>query len=382
MMRGTTVISTRSRAATRGQVVVIFAVGLVALLAMTGLIIDGGRAWAEERLVQNAADAAARAGTIVMARRSAEGATSTQTAAQWGEEIRNQTYLSATTNGVTLTSATYVDSSGTVIAGAAVDGSAPPTAAVGVEAVATKTFETSLVRLVGQTQWRLTKPATAISGPSAGCPDTLAGCPLLPIAFPVTVLACGPGNTSVPETPSRAWQTGVELTIPLCGGNAGSVGWIDWTPTAGGSSELVQVIRDRPPQDIPLPSWKYITQTGDISDANVEDALNAYAGQVVLFPMFDSTCATTPISDQTSGCLEPGGVGSNQWYHIPYFLAFQLSYPKGAYINGNNSVACAAANADDCIKGAFVSLIGEGNVTTCPPEGCPFGTSWAVQLIH
>lgn len=377
-------IRTRLRAAGRGQVVVIFAVALVALLAMTGLIIDGGRAWAEQRLVQNAADAAARAGTIVMARRSAEGTDTTMTPAQWGEEIRNEVYLSAAINGVTIASATYVDSSGTIIAGEFVDGRVPPAAAVGVEAVATKGFDTSLVRILGMTEWRLTKPATAISGPSAGCQDTLAGCALLPISFPVTVLSCGQGNTSVPELPTRQWETGVEVTIPLCGGNPGSVGWLDWTPPYGGTSELTEVILDPPPQDIPLPSWKYITATGDISALQVENALNTYAGQVVLFPMFDSTCAEEPTNNELDGCPaeETGGAGVNQWYHIPYFLAFQFAYPKGAFVNGDNSVACSDANAKECIKGSFVALLGEGSVGSCPAEGCPSGTSWAVQLIH
>lgn len=378
------IFRTRSRTAKRGQVIVIFAVALVALLAMTGLIIDGGRAWAEQRLVQNAADAAARAGTIVMARRSADGADTTMTPAQWGEQVRNEVYLSAATNGVTIAGATYVDSSGTIIAGELVDGRVPPSGAVGVEVIATKGFATSLVRIVGMTEWRLTQPATAISGPSAGCTDTLEGCALLPIAFPVTVLSCGQGNTSVPQLPTRHWETGVEVTIPLCGGNPGSVGWIDWTPTSGGTSELTTVILERPPQDIPLPSWKYITETGDISALQVENALNTYAGQVVQFPIFDSTCSEQPANDQLDGCPagSTGGSGVNQWYHISHFLSFQFSYPKGAYVNGDNSVACSDANAKECIKGAFVALLGEGGVASCPVEGCPAGTSWAVQLIR
>lgn len=368
-----------------GQIVVIFAVALVTLLAMTGLIIDGGRAWAEQRHVQNAADAAARAGTIVLARRAAEGAGSVTTEAQWGEMVRNDTYLSAAKNGVAIATATYTDWTGAVIAGAYVDGRVPPSGAAGVEVFATRSFDTSLVRILGMTEWRLTQPATAVSGPSAGCPDTIEGCVLLPIAFPVTVLSCGPGNTSVPELPTRHWATGVKVTVPLCGGNPGSVGWIDWTPPYGGTSELEDVILDPPPQDIPLPSWKYITATGDISAAMVEDALNTYAGQVVLFPMFDSTCATEPANDLLDGCPpdEVGGSGVNQWYHISHFLAFQLDYPKGAFVNGDYSVICSEANAKECIKGAFVALISEGAVGgPCPVEGCPSGTSWAVQLVR
>jgi hypothetical protein len=385
-MMGTRVNRPRTRS--QGQVIVIFAVAMVALLAMTGLIIDGGHAWAEQRHVQNAADAAARAGALVLARRSGDATMDPPPpppSVAWGEQVRNEVYLSAATNGVTIDRATYTDWTGTVIAGEFVDGRTPPAGAAGVEVYATNSFQTSLVRIVGQTDWRLTQPATAVSGPSAGCLDTLEGCALLPIAFPVTVLACGSGNTSVPELPTRQWDTGVEVTIPLCGGNPGSVGWIDWTVPYGGTSELTGDILDPPTQDIPLPSWKFITATGNVSAAQVEDALNTYAGQVVMFPMFDSTCASTPANDELDGCPpgDVGGNGTNQWYHIPFFLAFQFASPKGAFTNGDYSVICSEANAKECIKGAFVALVGEGNVGgPCPVEGCPTGTSWAVQLVR
>jgi Flp pilus assembly protein TadG len=45
----------------RGQVIVIFALGLVALVAMVGLVLDGGSAFAQRRSEQNAADLAALA---------------------------------------------------------------------------------------------------------------------------------------------------------------------------------------------------------------------------------------------------------------------------------------------------------------------------------
>ena len=46
----------------RGAMTVLLAVSLVALLGLTGLVVDGGRAYADRRAVQNAADAAALAG--------------------------------------------------------------------------------------------------------------------------------------------------------------------------------------------------------------------------------------------------------------------------------------------------------------------------------
>lgn len=50
----------------RGQVIVLFALSLVALLAMMGLIFDGGRIYTERRRAQNAADAAANAGAAAL----------------------------------------------------------------------------------------------------------------------------------------------------------------------------------------------------------------------------------------------------------------------------------------------------------------------------
>jgi hypothetical protein len=50
----------------RGQMIVIVAFALTVLIAMAGLIIDGGMAWSNRRQVQNAADSASLAGTRVL----------------------------------------------------------------------------------------------------------------------------------------------------------------------------------------------------------------------------------------------------------------------------------------------------------------------------
>ena len=51
----------------RGQALFIFVIALVALIAMTGLILDGGAVFAQQRVAQNGADGAATAGTVVIA---------------------------------------------------------------------------------------------------------------------------------------------------------------------------------------------------------------------------------------------------------------------------------------------------------------------------
>ena len=58
MMRRT---ASRTRA-NNGQIIVIFALALVAMIAMVGLVLDGGSTFAQRRGQQNAADLAALAG--------------------------------------------------------------------------------------------------------------------------------------------------------------------------------------------------------------------------------------------------------------------------------------------------------------------------------
>ena len=56
----------QTRTSERGQMLVIVALALTTLVAMAGLVIDGGMALANRRQVQNAADSAALAGTRVL----------------------------------------------------------------------------------------------------------------------------------------------------------------------------------------------------------------------------------------------------------------------------------------------------------------------------
>ena len=53
----------------QGQVLALFAIGLFAIVAMVALVIDGGNAYAHQRISQNGTDAAAQAGAVVLAER-------------------------------------------------------------------------------------------------------------------------------------------------------------------------------------------------------------------------------------------------------------------------------------------------------------------------
>src|SRR5512140_3204612 len=57
----------RSLGRQRGQILILTALSLIALMAAIGLLLDGGNAYAQQRAVQNGADAAANAGADVLA---------------------------------------------------------------------------------------------------------------------------------------------------------------------------------------------------------------------------------------------------------------------------------------------------------------------------
>jgi Flp pilus assembly protein TadG len=375
-------MQSKARTSIRGQAVVIFAGGLIAIVLGVGLIIDVGFAWAQMRNTQNAADASARAGAVVLAQHQADSGSP-----KTGTDVWNAITAMAASNEVTVAEAIYTDWQGNVLPGrpAVTVGTLIPAAAAGVMVDANRDQGTFLVRVIGLENWDITQTATAVAGPTTGCVETVDGCNLLPVTYPVTVFACSNTGQSQPIFPPQEWTAGQLITLPLCGGNPGSVGWIDWTPPAGGASEIEEVIRNPPDVSIPLPSWQYITETGDVSSLQVENALNEYAGEVVLLPFFDSTCNETPTNNEIDGCPAgaEGGAGVNQWYHITKFLSFELDDPKGAFINGNNETECGTTNAKECLRGAFITFITEGPVgAPCPPGGCNAGTAFAVQLVR
>lgn len=385
----------------RGQILVIVAAGFLIMVAMVGLVIDGGHAWGRQRQTQNAADAAAEAGAIVLAQRLAN-VSPTKTDAHVNAAVNaafDASQASRQAAYYTDITAAMIDGSGAVTTNTAsaaqVGGGSIPTNAAGVRAIGTQTFDTFLARVMGFTQFTTTAPATAVAGYISQVCSAAAGCDVMPVTVPVTVLGCDGSNNPAPVQPATDWSVSSQpLTVPLCKNGPGNVGWLDWTPTAGGTSELVDQINTPNNPAIDLPSWQYITATGNINAATVENALNARSGQIVLFPMFDSTCDATPSGPLVTDCPtgHVGGNGSNQWYHLPQFTAFQFCGPaipecaaagltQGAYISGSNPICDTGNGATSCLAGRFLNIITKGTVG--PASGVNPGTNLiGVQLFE
>jgi hypothetical protein len=394
-----------SRRHQHGQALVIMALAMITIVAGVGLIIDGGNAWAQQRMTQAGNDAAAEAGAVVLAQNLAG---SVAPVIGWDATVDAAITDSATKNDIDVPVAYYTDICGTLlrpdgtkaattadadVVGA--DGGLPtnnntnpdcPSGVVGpvagVRVEASRQFATLVSGAIGFTGFTASTSATAVTGFLQGTCDSASGCVVLPVTAPVTVVTCaGNGDAEVTPVP---WPENTRVIIPLCKGNPGNVGWLDWTPKGGGASELEQSILfpNNPPID--LPSWQYVTATGDVNSKKIEDALNTYMGQIVLFPMFDLTCAEDPDFSQVKvapdyGCGDVGGNGSNQWYRFPQFAAFEL---ERAHVNGNNKAACDTGNgATSCLIGKFVDFVTSGTVGPGAGGGTTQSSVLGVQLI-
>jgi hypothetical protein len=388
-----------------GQALVIMVVALIAVIAGLGLIIDGGNAWAQQRITQAGNDASAEAGAVVLAEYLAGANTPVP---GWDGAVDDAVNGAAANNGISIDAAYYTDicgtllrpdgtkASGTVDAALVGDGTLPtnnstnpdcPAGTVGpvagVQVMASRPFGTFVSRVIGITNFTASTNATAVSGLLQGTCAAESGCIVLPVSVPVTVVTCAKnGDAVVTATP---WPTNTRIVVPLCKGNPGNVGWLDWTPKAGGAKELEEEILHPNNPAIDLPSWNYVTQTGNPNSKPIEDALNTYMGQIVLFPLFDLTCGSDPDLAKTAiapdyGCSDIGGSGSNQWYRFPAFAAFEL---EQAYVNGNNKPQCDTGNgATSCLIGKFVDFITTGTVGPGIGGGTTDGAVIGTQLIR
>ncbi len=397
----------------RGQVLIIFAAAIVVIIAMVGLVVDGGYAWGQQRQVQNATDAISEAGTVQLAanvagvspaRTDADVAAAVQAAAD-ANNIAAPIACYTNFNGHPIDSTGAITASATSCDGAAMVGNtanAIPPGTWGVRAVSSRTYNTFLMRVIGIGQMTSTATATARAGYSAGTCAAQAGCVVLPVTVPVTVVSCDSSGNA--ETTMDSYLLNTLYIIPLCKNSPGNVGWIDWTPTAGGTSELINSILTPSNPDLEWPGWYYMTATGNVNSKGVEDALRTYDGKTVSFPNFDATCNQEPGGTDKDACPTPGGTGSNQWYHIGAMASFEFcsaadadclaaGVTHGAYVNGTNKVPCDTGNgATACIAGKFVKQEFSGEVTAAPPPGCDTSdpnynpaaclSSVNVQLIH
>jgi hypothetical protein len=388
----------------RGQVLVIVAVGLVVIVAMVGLVIDGGFAWGQQRKTQNGADSMAEAGAAVLAENLA-GVAPARTDGDVGCAVES----AATANGVANPVAFYTDIEGNFLTPSvqvgpcnAGGGNAVPASAAGVKAGGERTFDTFLARVIGFNQFTASANATAVAGVLTQVCAADAGCALLPVTFPSTAVICDGTNRQI-QIGTETWPlvqvadptaanyatSSNEVIIPLCATGPGSVGWLDL-----GCGNLANTINNPCNASIPIPAWLH-TQTGNVN--SLEGDLNQFAGPVVgtpddsivLLPINTNTCSWQP-PDNDPTCepqdREGSGNGNNFYYYIPYFAGFMIDQ---AYTGGNDAECNEAPGAPlpagngatGCFKGWFVRYVTLGPVGPAA-SGPQDPSAIGIQLIR
>src|SRR4051794_33119385 len=94
-----------SRRNTGGQIIVIAALAMIAMIAFGALILEGGNAFAQQRVVQNGSDAIANAGAVRLAQRLA-GVVTTDA------DVQTVMDASANANHIDTYNAVYTDVAG------------------------------------------------------------------------------------------------------------------------------------------------------------------------------------------------------------------------------------------------------------------------------
>jgi len=387
-MRSQLTLAGRANEWQRGQMMVIAVLAFVFLVIPgVALVVEGGNAYAHQRVAQNATDSVANAGATVLAQRLG-GATKTDA------DVLAAMNTMASANAVDSFDAYYTDVAGQLLTTAGLpaantgtaaqvgpadgDTTIPPNAQ-GVQASAHQTFGTTFARVppIGITQFTASADATSVTG-------ALIGGEFLPLVLPVNVVDCsqngdvGIGESnwvlSQPDGPdANVYPDGPEYIVPLCKTGGGSFMILDLDGIKNNcDSEVTNppaIQFDSFPVDI-------ASDNGNNCAGKMVDAINALSGTVVLIPICDGACVT--------------GGGSNAQYHIIKVAALYLDYMSDT--NNKNNPLCQTHigasgqqlttirgnGSSSCIAGWFVRYVTSGPIG---PGGVTGTGAIGVQLI-
>lgn len=320
--------TSRTTGPARGQMIVLFALALTALVLVVGLIVDGGNALAQRRESQNAADFAALAGARVVAFK-VSGDTVNGSDANVQAAITNAVVANggvAPTYGAP-NGPRYIDDSGALLGYV---GSGMPATASGVKVWANRTWTPYFVGVIGITSWTASADATATGGFCDGCaplPGTLFPAGISTAFFQTYPFCAGPISTDPTDPCYPQHLTPGNLNVP------GGFGWLKFgcdgyglgqEPPAniGGCQNNKPFLQE----EIGPPSKSYGCCTV-VGISGSLDRIGSLPGNKASadcsYYIDNEITVTVPIWDTA------GGTGSNGWYHIVGFAGFQITACEG-----------------------------------------------------
>jgi Flp pilus assembly protein TadG len=269
--------STRPRDRERGQILVLFTLSLVAIIAMVGLVIDGGSAFAQRRFEQNAADLAAVAGANAYMSTSGSVAAKSAAAVAAAHDAAGRNGYAHGAGGAALDVNVSLLSSGAT-----------------VRVNLTKPHPNTFARVVGQNSWDVSVTASAI----AGSIDTAIGA--APWIMHIDAFngngtpKYGPGNPQAFGEPP-----GPNADYPL--------GEFDfsWTDFNGGNNvnadEVRRIIRGTNVVTATMQSSQYVGQHNSGMQTTIFDEVNTHlSGKTLPVPVV-GPCPNDPSNH---GCFQ------------------------------------------------------------------------------
>jgi Flp pilus assembly protein TadG len=384
----------------RGQAIVLVMFAMLALIAITGLAIDGGRLYQGRRQVQNAADAAALAGTRLLASERCSPSSGLD-AVVWTEVLAYAQHNEVSNDHASgSVAAWYVNKDETRLGEVGVIGTVP-NGTTGVEVSTMITEPTTFMRITGQDHMAAAAASMAMFGPV----ERLGG-GVLPIGVPLSVVRnLGEGAEFTMKDDDGAFCRDPDM-IDTCVGYDGEGGiegnsqrgwlnlsyiynrdyWDSFKPpnrvfgsssannlcryNGDGSVDVAGTgLRGWASNDCPYPHWieagaegmlngDYITGLGGSRPNAIGEIAEAYdTDDIVYAPVFDYIYSRSDMDrDDTFADLEPdiGWIGGNYYYyHIVGFVGVKLQ---------------TVSKNDKIITGSFQDLIiGEGEMV--PSDG-------------
>ncbi len=347
------------RSSQHGQAFVLFALALTAIVLGVAIVVDGGYAYSQRRVAQNAADFAAMAGTRIVGVSLVGQPPGAGTASNVELAINS----TLTANDSQLVSARYVDETGADL-GNVVGAASIPNGAFGVVVGARTNWKPFLLGVIGINSWEASALATAMTpGESIGggvlpvgihkdTYDALEHCPVEDLSDCIDNLTSG------------------QLNIPggfgwLSFGLQGNGGKCDWTNSLGmipdGGCQVNQPFLDSqigPPSD----SHGCCTAVGDPASEDKISSLTGNEWGDLSYYIDNQIPVWVPVWGNA------GGHGANAFYDIVGFGAIIFTgegngSPHAKWLEGAAvEVTCALPGHNYCAGpgGAFtINVTGE-----------------------
>ena len=376
----------------RGQSIVIIAFIVVVLLALVAVVVDVGNAYAQRRVVQNAVDSAAMAGTVVLTEGLINGDPSGVYFGVTDDMVQQAIEDYAELNGLNPSdvAAWYIDGDGqqlrqvgttpgSLVPRKIADANGDPQDVDGVEVKGDLPFNTYFAHLIGFPTMTASAPAQAWVMKGACTGDNL-----FPIALSDSTfddeqgshhdpVICDPDSGDPADCPIYdLWDTDQDAP--------GSFGWIYWSPNGFSTPPDSPDIAQGPTDNCLEANMQWPVRSGMWNVGDWVPSSTGNQGSQGVREQMEVRIKLMDVENRPPTVVIPlysdmRGGGNNTEYQIAHFAAFHLVcyYHSQNFMYERNPGECAPCYADNpsnkCVRGYFEGYRVPSMVGGCEDTG-------------